>query len=111
MWHSFKSLATIATVLMLISSKSSLASDDTFEEYDCVKFVNLVDTLAKDKEEGLTRSEAIKMAGKLKIRQFARAVASVYEFQKDYSRKELKLYTLGWCEGHNETIEGGYIER
>lgn len=93
----------------MLFSNLSYADDDSFEPYDCGQYVKLVDKVAKEKAGGLTKSEAIKMAGKIKVRQFARAVASVYEFQKDYSRKELALYTLGWCEGHNETLpEVGY---
>ena len=91
-------------------SGSQANERDQFEVYDCAKYIKKVDTIAEFKENGYLKSDAMKIVSIAKDIQFTRAVVSVYEFQKALNRKELALYTLGWCEGHNDTIpQQGFI--
>ena len=100
----------VAMLIALLVGQYAHATDpDKFELYDCQDYVGIVDKVSEMRDLGYAKSYVMKMAGALKYRRFTWAVATVYEFQKELSRKDLGIYALGWCEGRNLNIpKAGY---
>ena len=95
---------TLALFLGCINSVSHAADLDEFDDLTCVKYVVIVDKLARLRDDGFPKSMVYQAANDMNVMMFTQAVASVYELQKGMNRDELDIYALGWCEGQSDAI-------
>jgi hypothetical protein len=100
----FFSCITAAMLLVGFNSIAQATEQDEFDDLACVKYVVIIDKLVQLRDDGFPKSSVYKAANEMNEILFTKAVASVYEFQKEMSRDQIDLYSLGWCEGQGEAI-------